>query len=61
MTNLGQAVTDGDMKDKWLQIRVDAEIEQMIADLRKAETDLPGKSKMVIRLIERAYEKLPKN
>jgi hypothetical protein len=58
LTNPHAAVTDGDMKDKWLQVRVDDAIEQMLLDLRKVEDDLPGKSAMVIRLIERAHAKL---
>lgn len=58
MTNPQAVGTDADMKDKWLQVRVDDAIEQMLLDLRKAEDDLPGKSAMVIRLIERAHAKL---
>lgn len=58
MTNPPTVGTDADMKDKWLQVRVDADIERMILDLRKAEDDLPDKSKMIVRLIERAHAKL---
>lgn len=39
---------------------MDGDIEQMILDLRKAEDDLPDKSKMVVRLIERAHAQLKK-
>lgn len=58
LTNPRNAATDGDMKDKQLQVRTDDEIEQMLLDLRRAEDDLPNKSQMVIRLIERAHQKL---
>ena len=58
LTNPQTIADEGEMKDKWLQVRVDDEIEQMLADLRKAEDDLPGKSKMVLRLIERAHKHL---
>lgn len=58
LTNPQAVGTDADMKDKWLQVRVDDEIEQMILDLRRAEDDLPGKSKLIIRLIERAHADL---
>ncbi|MEM8971094.1 MAG: hypothetical protein AAGD43_03420 [Pseudomonadota bacterium] len=48
------------MKDKILHMRFDSEYEQMLSDLRKAEDDLPDKSKMIRRLIERAHEHLKK-
>ena len=60
MTNPQAVGTDADMKDKWLQVRVDDAIEQMLLDLRKVEDDLPGKSAMVVRLIERAHAQLKK-
>ena len=60
MTNPERPATDEAMKDKWLQVRVDNEIEQKLAELRKAESDLPGKSEMVIRLINAAHTKLKK-
>ena len=59
LTNPQAIADEGEMKDKWLQVRVDEDVEQMLADLRKAEDDLPGKSKMVLRLIERAHKALP--
>ena len=60
LTNPIVPATDGDMKTKWLQVRVDDEIEQMLLELRRNEDDLCDKSKMVVRLIERAHSKLGK-
>ena len=47
---------DGDMKDKWLQVRVDDAIKSYLLELRRLEPDLPGDSEMVRRLIRRAAE-----
>lgn len=64
MTNPQAAATDGEMKDKWLQVRVDEDIEAVIDELRIADLQsgrskkLPSKSAMVLLLIERAHEKL---
>ena len=44
--------------NKWLQVRVDEEFERKLDRLRKAEPDLPSKSEMVNRLVDRANEKL---
>lgn len=66
LTNPQTAVTDGDMKDKWLQVRVDEEIEAVLDELRIADLQsgkskkLPNKSQMVLLLIERAHEQLKK-
>ena len=45
-------------KNKWLQVRVDEEFERKLDDLRRAESDLPSKSEMINRLVDRACEKL---
>lgn len=60
LTESAPVATDGFMKDKILHMRFDSEYEQMLSDLRKAEDDLPDKSKMIRRLIERAHEHLKK-
>ncbi|MEM7746607.1 MAG: hypothetical protein AAF346_00030 [Pseudomonadota bacterium] len=66
MTNPQTAVTDGEMKDKWLQVRVDEDIEAALDELRIADLQsgrskkLPNKSQMVILLIERAKADLKK-
>jgi hypothetical protein len=49
---------DGDMKDKWLQVRVDDAIKSKLLEIRRAEADLPGDSEMIRRLIERAERSL---
>jgi hypothetical protein len=60
LTESAPVATDGFMKDKILHMRFDSEYEQMLSDLRKAEDDLPDKSKMIRRLIERAHKDLKK-
>jgi hypothetical protein len=59
-THTAAATDDGMAKDKQLQVRVDDEDERMLLELRRAESDLPGKSAMVLRLILRAYADLKK-
>ena len=39
-----------------LHMRVSEEIRVKLDDLRRAETDIPGRSEMVRRLIQRAQE-----
>lgn len=43
-------------QDAILHMRVSAEFEAQLADLRKSEPDLPSKSEMIRRLVERAVE-----
>ena len=56
LTTRRPVAEDGDMKDKWLQIRVDDTIKAELLELRRGEPDLPGDSEMVRRLIRRAAE-----
>jgi len=51
---------DGDMKDKILHMRIADEDKALLDELRKAEDDLPSRSEMVRRLIQRAAAKLAK-
>lgn len=46
--------------DKLLQMRLSEEHRRMLDELRKAEADLPSRSEMVRRLIERAAKPAPK-
>ena len=58
LTNPVAIADEGEMKDKWLQIRVDAEVKAMLLEVRRSEPDLPGDSEMVRLLIRRAFEAL---
>lgn len=50
--------TDEDMKNAILHMRISDEEKTVLDELRKAEPDLPSRSEMVRRLIERAAKKL---
>lgn len=54
LTNRRPVAEDGDMKDKWLQVRVDDVLKRKLLEIRRNEPDLPGDSEMIRRLIERA-------
>lgn len=43
-------------QDTFLHMRIAEEVKLMLDDLRKGEPDLPSRSEMVRRLIERAHE-----
>lgn len=60
LTNPQPIADDGDMKDKWLQVRVDDAVKSMLLELRRQEPDLCGDSEMVRRLIQRAHDELAK-
>lgn len=47
-------------KDDMLQVRTDAGYRTRLDALRKAEPDLPTRSEMVRRLIDRAADALPR-
>lgn len=61
LTKRTAAVPMDDMEhDKILQMRLSAELKTMIDDLRRSEPDLPSRSEMIRRLIQRAAAKLKK-
>lgn len=43
--------------DQILQMRLSADLKTMLDDLRRAEPDLPSRSEMIRRLIQRAAKK----
>ena len=45
-------------QDKQFPMRVDDEFLRMLDDLRRNEADVPPRSQMVKRLVDRAYEGL---
>ena len=47
-------------KVKQFQMRVSEDFNPKVDALRKAEKDLPSRSEMVKRLVDRAYEKVKK-
>ena len=48
-------------KDLRLQVVADPEFFDKVDDLRKREPDLPGRSELVRRLVERAHASKPSN
>lgn len=55
-----QEQSDDMENDSTLQMRLSAELKASIDELRKAEPDLPSRSEMLRRLIERALAGLKK-
>ena len=53
-------IPDGMKHDDTLQMRLSPELKATLDDLRKAESDLPSRSEMIRRLIERAAATLEK-
>jgi hypothetical protein len=47
-------IPDGMKHDDTLQMRLSPELKATLDDLRRAESDLPSRSEMIRRLIERA-------
>lgn len=55
LTKRKQSVPIEDMEhDQILQMRLSADLKAMLDDLRRAEPDLPSRSEMIRRLIQRA-------
>lgn len=57
LTNEPVLPSDEDMKNAILHMRISDEEKTVLDELRKAEPDLPSRSEMVRRLIQRAAEK----